>query len=589
MQPAAFAEDVALKRWLVDDPDPQARLLYRAAENAAAAGDREPLRRLFGRRLGLGTAGMRGPFGPGPAGINRLTLRDVTTAFGDMLRDAAAGEGAVAIAYDARPQGACFAADAAAVLGAQGFEVVLFAEPTPTPLLAYCVRQQKLIAGMMITASHNPASDGGVKLFGADGAQLGGAQEAQLEKALAAAASRSPVLGDLAAARAAGRCRPPAADLPAAYLASLTPPAALLKPHPKGVARLRIAYSALHGVGGRWVEAALRDGPFELHVVAEQQQPDGRFLGLPQPNPELPEAMAAVRTLGQRVGADLVLANDPDADRLAAAVADGHGGHLRLDGNQVGLLLADWIAEQPLRPQAMVTTLVSSRLLARLCRARGLTYVETWTGFKHLAAAARAQRQAGVPCSFLYEEALGYCVDVHGADKDGIAALRWLAQLAAQQKARGSSLLARLSRLYRELGLWLCGQQTLSLAPGIAGGAAGWLARLPKAQLAGHPVEALEALLQGHGAAKPPHTAAADLYIYALAGGARVVLRPSGTEPKMKIYYELPVDAAASLPLEEARRLGQAQLQALMAAHRVELLTCCPSATKALAIDSGPR
>ncbi|MCA9678642.1 MAG: phospho-sugar mutase, partial [Myxococcales bacterium] len=361
-------------------------------------------------------------------------------------------------------------------------------------------------------------------------------------------------------------------DVRAAYLAE----AAALAGAPDLDRRgLTVAYTPLHGVGGQCVEELMVAAGFDaIHTEPSQREPDGDFPTVAFPNPEEPGAMDRVLALATEVGADLVLANDPDADRLAVALPDGDaaGGYRMLSGDQVGALLADYLLSQPADgPRLVATTIVSSQLLRYLAEAAGVAYRETLTGFKWIANAAMAwsadPANAGGRFVMGYEEALGYTVGELVRDKDGVSAAMIFAELAAWNRARGRTVAAHLDDIYRRVGLFLTEQVSIT-APGSAG-----LQRIrdtmtrfrtaAPATIAGHAVT--EAIDLEHGAGDLP---AADVLIWRLAGGRRVIMRPSGTEPKLKSYYEVRVEVGAGEDLAAARARARAELDALRDAHQ---------------------
>jgi phosphomannomutase len=532
-------------------------------------------------QLQFGTAGIRGPLGEGPGCINLETVRAVAAGLGTFLGGPVrVGDGAshqnlpkqIGLAYDARAKGAAFAAAAAARLRDAGYAVLLFDRPVPTPVLAFAVRHLGLAAGLVVTASHNPVGDSGIKLFGPHGGQFAGTDEAQLGAAVSAAAS-----GQQPAPVPGGSISSMPTEVSDAYLHQL-----LARRQAAGSKRpaapLRLAYSALHGVGGSWVvRACAALGGIELRVVEAQQQPDPLFPTAPSPNPELPQAMRLLLQLAEATGADLAVANDPDADRLAVGIPDATGKFFCLTGDQIGTLLAATIVEAAGRPTdlAMGTTLPSSRLLQRLCQFHGAHYFETLTGFKWLAAEASRQRATGIACPFMYEEALGFCVDPAGADKDGIDALLAMVQLCAQLKARGQTVQQRLWDIYRQAGLSLTAQQTFALQPGINLGQR--LRNDPPKALGGRPVLFCRDLQN--------ESPGADLLIYTLAAGARIVVRPSGTEPKLKCYYELTLEVSVNTERVVAEQEGQVELKKMLQVHRHEVEH---QMGKSLAMNSRP-
>jgi phosphomannomutase len=511
----------AATTWRDDDPDPTTRA---EVDDLLARGDLVGLRARFEERLQFGTAGLRGALGAGPNRMNRALVRRATAGVAAWLR-AQGRLGSVVVGRDARHGSAEFAEDTAAVLAGAGFRVLVLPRPLPTPLTAFAVRHLGAVAGIMITASHNPPADNGYKLYLGDGAQIVPPVDDEISGHIDAVGSLAEVplssdgievLGD---------------DIVDAYLAGVV---ALIDT--TGPAALTSVYTAMHGVGADTIRAAFGrtrfPAPFE---VAEQIEPDPDFPTVAFPNPEEPGALDLSLALARRVGADLVLANDPDADRLAVAVPDPRaaGGWRPLTGDELGAVLADHLLRT--RPHGvddvLVTTVVSSRLLSRLAVAAGVAYAEALTGFKWVVRAPTPEQRF----MFGYEEALGYCVGGLVHDKDGVSAALLATELGAALKADGQTLLDRLGDIFREHGAHVTRQRSLRLD------GTDWLDRVtaamasvratPPAEVAGHTVREVEDLLV------PRRLPASDVLIFTLEG-ARLVIRPSGTEAKVKCYAE---------------------------------------------------
>lgn len=511
----------AARAWRAEDPDP---LTQAEVDDLLAAGDLTGLADRFGERLQFGTAGLRGALGAGPNRMNRALVRRATAGVAAWLR-ARDLRGPVVVGRDARHGSAAFAEDTAAVLAGAGFEVLVLPRPLPTPVTAFAVLHHRAVAGIMITASHNPPQDNGYKLYLGDGAQIVSPVDAEISAHIDA-------VGPLAEVplRAEG-VHPLGEAIIDAYLdaiSSLVPP--------WGARQLTSVYTAMHGVGAEALRLAFeRVGFPPPHEVVEQVEPDPDFPTVSFPNPEEPGALDLSLALARRVDADLVIANDPDADRLAVAVPDAGvpGGWRALTGDELGALLADHLlrrgAHQP--DDTLVTTVVSSRLLSKLAAASGVAYAESLTGFKWVVRApAPGQRFL-----FGYEEALGYCVGDVVRDKDGISAALVVAELAAELRAEGTTLRARLDEIFAAHGAHVTAQRSIRLA------GTGWLERVtaamaglraaPPSEVAGRAVLEVEDLLLGH------RFAPSDVLVYSLEG-ARLVVRPSGTEPKCKLYAE---------------------------------------------------
>jgi len=554
----------AAEVWLASDPDPRTRaeletLLATAAGDGAAA---EELQRRFEQRLRFGTAGLRAALGAGPARMNRVVVRQATAAVMATLPARAR----LVIGHDARRNSDGFATDAAAVVAAAGGEALLVGR-VPTPVAAHAVVDRAADAGIVITASHNPPGDNGYKLYDAGGTQIVPPTDALVEAHMAAADLPPRELPPPAAAGAVRNIGPGAIDR---YVEELA--ARLGGPRPAGersaAAPLEVVYTPLHGVGaGVLGELFGRLGMPAPAVGASQAAPDGDFPTVAFPNPEEPGALDEAFALATRRGADLVIANDPDADRLAVAVPTA-GGWRRLTGDELGALLADCLLRRRAAagegaPVAVARTVVSSQLLRAIAAEAGAACVETLTGFKWIARAADGRPERLL---FGYEEALGYAVSDAVRDKDGISAAALAVQLATELRAAGSSLLERLADLYRRHGVHATGQVTLRFPPAVAAaGPAAATSRLradPPAEIAGHPVTVVTDYAEPCGPLPP-----ADMLAFDLGDRDRVIVRPSGTEPKLKVYIES-VEEVTGGDLEVARLRAFARLDAVSGAVR---------------------
>ena len=545
------------RAWAADDPDPGTRAELEALIDGA---DTAALAERFTTPLTFGTAGIRGTLGAGPGRMNRAVVRRVSAGLAARVKaEAGAGQPLVVVGRDARHGSAELARDAAAVLVGAGLRVLRFPEPVPTPLVAFAVRHLDAAAGVVVTASHNPASDNGYKVYWSQGAQI----VAPLDAEIAAAAAAVPAGADLPLG---GDIADLGAELSEAYLAATLP---LVRPGPRD---LRIAYTPLHGVAGRMLQGLLRRAGFDdLHVVPSQFEPDPDFPTVGFPNPEEPGAMDAVLDLASAIAADLVLANDPDGDRIAVAVPAPSGGFQPLTGDEIGCVLAEALLARTAGPATVATTVVSSQLLARIAQSHGADYAETLTGFKWLAGAAAEAEAAGRPLVLAYEQALGVMCGSVVRDKDGLSAALVMAALAAERKAVGSSILAALDELAVRHGLHLTTGRSARLE-GAEGQAAiaSALARLrsePPSSIAGVEVIAWDDHAAGSrrradGAVEVLATPPTDLLGFRLADGSRAQVRPSGTEPLLKAYLEI-VEPVTDGDVAAARTSGTARLERL--------------------------
>ena len=536
------------RSWAADDPDPQTRselesLLARVDQDPAGA-DAADLADRFHGRLEFGTAGLRGALGAGPNRMNRVVVIRAAAGLASYLRDHGAGAGdAVVVGYDARHNSDVFARDTAAVMAGAGLRALVLPEPLPTPVLAFAIRELGCVAGVMVTASHNPPQDNGYKVYLGDGSQI-------VPPADAGISARIDSVGALADVPRSGEWEWLGAGVADTYVERV---AALVD---AGTPReLTSVYTPLHGVGGTVVAEVLgRAGFPALHMATAQAAPDPDFPTVSFPNPEEPGAMDLAMALAADVGADVVLANDPDADRCAVAVPGPHGWRM-LRGDEVGALLADLLLNAGVRG-VYATTIVSSSLLGKMAAAHGQPYAETLTGFKWLG------RVEGL--AFGYEEALGYCAAPELVrDKDGVSALLRIAELAATLKAEGRTLTDRLDDIARTYGLHATDQ--LSVRVTDLDQIAAAMARLraaPPTALGGLPVEQVDDLSRS-GSDLPP----TEGLRYRLAEGARVVVRPSGTEPKLKCYLEVvvPVEEGEPDAVDAARIAATGRLDAIRA------------------------
>jgi phosphomannomutase len=558
--------------WLAEDPDPTTADELRKLLAACDANDPAALADLAERFTGaleFGTAGLRGILGAGPQRMNRVLVRKVSAGLAAYLvaHVPDARERGVVIGHDARHNSREFSEDTARVLGGAGIKSFLAHRPWPTPTTAWAVTAQRACAGVMVTASHNPPQYNGYKVYWGNGAQIIPPHDtgiaAEITKIGRSDQLAMPSLDDL---RRQGIVVDLTEALHDAYLTEVI--ALRARPDVDGRS-LVIAYTPLHGVGARSVEPGLaRAGFAAVHTEPSQREPDPAFPTVAFPNPEEKGAMDRVLALAAKVSADLVLANDPDADRLCVAVPDA-GGYRALTGDQIGALLADYLLEaSPADKRMVATTIVSSQLLSFLAQKTGADYRETLTGFKWIGNAAMDyERDLGGRFVMGYEEALGYSVGPLVRDKDGVSAAIVFAELAAWDRARGKSVLDHLDDIYRKVGLFVTEQVSLT-KPGSAGlaeirEAMKQFRSAPPVELAGQRIDQVVDLLRGEGGLPP-----SDVLVFKLAGGRRVIMRPSGTEPKLKSYYEVRVEVTAGESIASARSRGLAELASLRDAHQ---------------------
>ncbi|WP_329220474.1 phospho-sugar mutase [Streptomyces sp. NBC_01485] len=522
--------------WLAEDPDPQTR-----AELAQLieAGDVTELADRFAGTLQFGTAGLRGELGAGPMRMNRSVVIRAAAGLAAYLTKNGGTGGVVVIGYDARHKSADFARDTAAVMTGAGFRAAVLPRPLPTPVLAYAIRHLGAVAGVEVTASHNPPRDNGYKVYLGDGSQIVPPADAGIAAEIDAIAA----LEDVPRPESGWQTLDDA--VLDSYLARTD---AVLAPDSPRTART--VYTALHGVGKDVLLAAFARAGFpEPVLVAEQAEPDPDFPTVAFPNPEEPGAMDLAFAAARASAPDLIIANDPDADRCAVAVP--HDGDWRmLRGDEVGSLLAAHLVRRGAQG-TFAESIVSSSLLGRIAEKAGLPYEETLTGFKWIA------RVDGL--RYGYEEALGYCVDPEGVrDKDGITAALLITELASELKEKDRTLLDLLDDLAVEHGLHATDQLSVRVQElSVIADAMRRLRERPPTRLAGLPVTRAEDLTQG--TAELPPT---DGLRYTL-DGARVIVRPSGTEPKLKCYLEVVVPAATHAALPAARAKADELLTAI--------------------------
>jgi phosphomannomutase len=538
------------RAWMAQDPDPVTRaeldaLIARAeaGEDAAAV----DLAERFSGRLEFGTAGLRGELGAGPMRMNRVLVAQAAAGLAAYLLAREPHPTAV-IGYDGRHNSAVFARDSAAILAGAGVQATILPRQLPTPVLAFAVRELRASAGIMVTASHNPARDNGYKVYlgGTDGgsqivAPADAEIAAEIERAATVAFGEHPTSSAVKVADE---------SLIDAYVRRTAEVAT--EPQP-----LRYVYTPMHGVGREVAEKVFAEARFAAPiVVAEQADPDPDFPTVAFPNPEEPGAMDLAFAAARDSDADLVIANDPDADRVAVGVPDedAAGGWRRLTGNEVGWLLG-WRAARGSQNGTLACSLVSSPALREVARVSGLGFVETLTGFKWIS------RAPGL--IYGYEEALGYLVDPDKVrDKDGISAAVAVLSLFSELRAAGETLESHLDHFGLEFGAFASAQISIRVADlDEIPRAMTRLRDAPPAEVGGIPVEGVDDYLTGVDGF-PPN----DILRLRLAGGGRIIVRPSGTEPKLKCYLDASSREGSAAERRATATATVAQLEAGMRA-----------------------
>ena len=538
-------------QWLAIDPDPATVAELRHLLET----DPDRVAQLFSGRITFGTAGLRAPMGPGPTLMNRLVVRQTTAGLMEWLDDGPT----VVIGFDARHNSEAFANDTAEIVAQFGGRAEMLPGPLPTPVLARAVLDRGADAGVMITASHNPAADNGYKLYLADGIQL-----------------VDPADGEIAAAIPTGAIPPPNPSRPGEIVHLDNKPAeqhlaVAMKANPGTQRDIKVAYSSMHGVGGAHLMAAFAQAGFLPPVVVREQfHPDPDFPTVAFPNPEEPGALDLLIAVAEDHGADVALANDPDADRLAVAVPArasaieaGGPAWARLSGDQVGVLLADYLLALPSRAgnrkRLVASSIVSSRLINDVAAQAGAISVRTLTGFKWVARPIVDQSDHEYVLG--YEEALGYCVGGEVRDKDGISAALVMATLVAELIERGETVWSRLDAITAQHGVFLTRPVSILLdgVDGMARRAEMMTAALekPPTSLAGVAVARIDDLSLGIDLPPTPGV------VWHLADESQVIVRPSGTEPKLKAYLEVIERLADGESIEQATERATAKLGAL--------------------------
>lgn len=561
----------AITQWLARDPDSKTR---QELQQLIDSNNQQELTDRFSARLAFGTAGLRGKVGAGPNRMNRLVIQETTTGLGQYLLEQVddADTRGVIVGYDGRVDSKQFAHDTASVLTAMGIKVYLTSQVAATPIVAFGVKKLNAAAAVVVTASHNPPEYNGFKVYWENGAQIIPPHDAGIASKIDQATTKPLTLVSLEQASEQGLLEWLKEDYYQSYRSTINGNPLLKSSNNTNIS---IAYTAMHGVGAEMAETLLVDAGFKrVASVAEQREPDGTFPTVNFPNPEEAGAMDMVIALGKAHDADIACANDPDADRFAVAVKRDDGEYQMLTGDQVGALFADYLLEN--QPNALVgNTIVSSRLLNAIAKAHGAQYYQTLTGFKWLTNIAMEQQSEAHPFLFAYEEALGYTIGNQVWDKDGLSALVAFAQLTGELKAQGKTIWDKLEALYRQHGFYCNAQRSITLDPSSPP-VGDKLRQQPPTQIAGQNVTVIDDLktstrFLAKGTTEHIDLPASDVLIYILEDKSRVIVRPSGTEPKLKCYYEMISDFPTSMDYASASQSAENKMNALILAHQQSL------------------
>ena len=537
------------ERWKQGDPDQASATVM---GELIAKGDEVALRACFEPPLEFGTAGLRGIVGPGPAQMNEAVVRRATLALTAVVAEQCAGlpVAPLVVGFDGRLDSRRFAEQAVGVVAAAGFPVAYFDQPTPTPIVAYAGLRLEAPASVVITASHNPPEYNGYKVYGAEGIQIVPPYDLEVSRRFeqTGPANQIAVEGN-AFSRPLRHGRRLGEETLAAYVEAVVSG----RVPEASAAAIRIAYSPLHGVGASCFERVFRRAGYgDLHIEPSQGDIDGRFPTVSFPNPEEPATLARALALAERISADLMIVNDPDADRMAVALPDHRGKYRILSGNEIGIILTDYLlAHSPDPTRALViSTLVSTPMTAVVTRAYDAHYEETLTGFKWLWTAIRLlEAERGLNFALCWEEALGYSTHRAVRDKDGIAAGLCFADWVSECKTKRILPLDHLGELYRQHGAWGSAPYSLS-RPGPEGLAEiqemlGRFLDRPPCSVLDRKIIGLTDYSRG-AETRPVYRGAAPMIILDLEGDARIVVRPSGTEPKLKVYADVCEAVSAS-------------------------------------------
>ncbi|MEZ9011924.1 phospho-sugar mutase [Vibrio splendidus] len=566
--------------WLARDPDPRTR---EELQHLIDEGMHDELEDRFTQRLEFGTAGLRGKVGCGPNRMNRLVIQETATGLGHYLIEHVANATirGVVVGYDGRLDSKQFAIDTASVLTALGIKVYLTSNVAATPIVAFGIEHFNAAAAVVVTASHNPPEYNGFKVYWENGAQIIPPHDAGIAAEIDIASTKPLPLMSLSDAETQGKLVWLTEGYYQTYRAAINQSPYVSKEIES--ANTTITYTAMHGVGAQMAEDLLHDSGFhKVFSVAEQREPDGNFPTVNFPNPEEKGAMDLVVNLAKSVGADIACANDPDADRFAVAVRTDDtartddASYKMLTGDQVGVLFAHYLLSKPhTKNQLVGNSIVSSTLLEKVAQSHGATYFQTLTGFKWLANIGMQLEDEQNEFLFAYEEALGYTIGTQVRDKDGLSAIVVFAQLVEELKSQGRTVWDLLAQISFEHSVHTNAQRSIALDPDSPSIGSKLRAAQPKA-INGVAISVIEDLQSSlrfviGGNTEAINLPSSDVLIYHLEDGTRIIVRPSGTEPKVKVYYETVTKFEGTETYEDTRLRGEEDMNKLIEQHQQEL------------------
>lgn len=566
--------------WLARDPDPRTR---EELQHLIDEGMHDELEDRFTQRLEFGTAGLRGKVGCGPNRMNRLVIQETATGLGHYLIEHVANASirGVVVGYDGRLDSKQFAIDTASVLTALGIKVYLTSDVAATPIVAFGIEHFNAAAAVVVTASHNPPEYNGFKVYWENGAQIIPPHDAGIASEIDVASTKPIPLMSLSDAETQGKLVWLTEGYYQTYRAAINQSPYVSKEIES--ANTTITYTAMHGVGAKMAEDLLHDAGFhKVFSVAEQREPDGNFPTVNFPNPEEKGAMDLVVNLAKSVDADIACANDPDADRFAVAVRTDDkaktddASYKMLTGDQVGVLFAHYLLSKPhTKNQLVGNSIVSSTLLEKVAQSHGATYFQTLTGFKWLANIGMQLEDEQNEFLFAYEEALGYTIGTQVRDKDGLSAIVVFAQLVEELKSQGRTVWDLLAQISFEHGVHTNAQRSIALDPDSPSIGSKLRAAQPKA-INGVAISVIEDLQSSlrfviGGNTEAINLPSSDVLIYHLEDGTRIIVRPSGTEPKVKVYYETVTKFEGTETYEDTRLRGEEDMNKLIEQHQQEL------------------